>query len=185
MYDRATLEIGPGTFEMAGNLTVTPSIRTGYLVEGQGSTIWSWASEATGGDDKRAGVYLEAGGGAHIVEIEFDGWKGSQDSAGNPLQWGDTGNGGTELDATGERALAQIQCLTEYLNRYNISSLNRATLSFGERSPSGKYDPLKVAIEGPTMTKTSEDGEVFSGTLTCVRARDAEAVGDLSERVPW
>lgn len=189
-YDRAVLHIGSGEFHMVGDLMITEGTRTGYLTEGSGSTAWSFIQGLTGGgDSSRKGAYIEGGGGIHMVEIEFTGWQGSTDADGNQLQWGDTGNGGTKTDATGEKALAQIQCLTHYMNTHNVGSLadDLPTIEFGERSSDSdsKYDPMEVALEGPNMTKQGDNGEWFDGQLTCLAAIDLRSALDSVVDVPW
>jgi len=164
-------------FHMRGDLVVKPSIRTGFLVGGRGSTVNSVVSNTTGGEQSgREGYRLDLGGGARIVEIEFTGWEGSDD------QWGNTGDG-TEVtvgDATGASAVTQMEVLMEYLNVGEYDSRNPATLEYGEHHPDGIYSAIDVVLEGPQTRKTAEDGEWFQGTLTCISVQSLEDAVDAT-----
>lgn len=172
-----------GVFEMAGNLEVTPSIRTGYIIGGRGSTFNAVISNLVAdGESKRQGFFLDLGGGARAIEINFRGWKGAIDENGNNLQWGnDSSQTKTQASATGQDPLTQIDVLMRYLTVGEIDSRNPATLEYGEYSSSGLYSSLGVVIEGPTMTRAAEDGSWFDGSMTCIEAADVRNVWDLSD----
>lgn len=164
-----------GEFHMRGNLSITPSIRTGYLLGGRGSTVNSVTSSLAGaGQSKRQGFYLDLGGGARVVEVEFDQWEGSND------QWGDTGSSGsvTSTDATGADPMTQLDVLMQYFAVAEIDSRNPAVLEYGEHHDNGLYDPLDVVIEGPQGTRSAEDGSWFSGRMTFVTVESLDDVID-------
>lgn len=189
-YDRATLQIGGGTFEMAGSLTVTESIRTGYLVGGTGSTVWSFVGNLAGVDEsKREQFFIDLGAGAHTVEVSFEGWEGAQDADGNSLQWGDTGDSTTltKTDATGAHPVAQMQCLIGYLKRNTADSFGAGTLEYGQRTSdsSTMFDPLRVAVEGPNIRKAFDEGRKMSGEITLVSTGDIREAIDAAVQVPW
>jgi hypothetical protein len=174
-----------GVFEMAGNLEIVPGIRTGFLIGGRGSTVNSVVSSLLGdGQSARKGIYLDLGGGARQVDINFWGWEGARDQDGNPLQWGNTGNtdSPTQADATGADPITQIDCLMQYLTVAEIDSRNPATLEYGEHHDDGLYDPLDVVVEGPQMTRAAEDGSWFVGQLTTLEAVDVDQVLDGQQR---
>lgn len=173
-----------GVFEMVGNLSITPGLRTGYLVGGRGSTILSIiANQANLGESKRRQFFVEAGGGAHSIEINFRGWKGAVDENGNAVQWGNTGSGGTVADATGEDPISQIDVLMQYLLVGEIDSRNPATLKYGEYSNQGRYSPLDVVVEGPQFTRAAEDGSWFDGSMVLISAADLNELWDAAEQL--
>lgn len=189
-YDRATLQIGGGTFEMAGSLTVTESIRTGYLVGGQGSSVWSFVGDLAGVDEsKREQLFVDLGAGSHTVEISFEGWEGAQDADGNSLQWGDTGDPTTltDTDATGAHPVAQMQCLIGYLKRNTADSFGAATLEYGQRTSDSStvFGPLEVAVEGPNIRKAFDEGRRMSGEMTLVSTADIREAIDSVVQNPW
>jgi len=166
-----------GVFEMRGNLTISPSIRTGYLVGGRGSTVNSVATSLAGKQDSgREGFRLDLGGGALIVEIEFDQWEGSPD------QWGNTGDSSsaTQTDATGAKPATQMEVLIEYLNRGEFDSRNPARLEYGEHHSDGLFSALDVVVEGPNMRRSAKDGSWFSGTLTCISVQSVNDALDAT-----
>lgn len=178
-----------GVFEMAGELTVTPGVRTGFLVNGQGAQVNSIISQlvndgALDDSNKRRGFYVDLGGGQHTVEIEFLGWKGSQDAAGNDLQWGDDPQPGrSQTSATGQDPITQIDVLTRYLTTGTFDSQNPATLEYGEFSSQGLYDPLEVVIEGPQATREARDDDAYTGRMVCIAAAAFDDYYDATERL--
>ena len=166
-----------GEFHFTGNLEVTPSLRTGYLIGGRGSAVNNILSQAVGaGESKRKQFFLEAGGGAHTVEVNFSGWEGSE-------TWGDPDEPvGSKANATGEQPVSQIDVLMQYLITAQIDSTNPAKLEYGEYSSSGRFEPLDVVIEGPQMTRAAEDGSWFDGTITFIAAADIRELLDAQSR---
>lgn len=176
-----------GVFEMGGNLQVTPSLRTGFIAGGQQSQVNSIiANLIDPGDSQNQQFFIDAGAGAHAVEVQFRGWEGAQDAAGNSLQWGDTGDDTqlTATDATGANPISQICVLMQYLLTGNIDSRNPATFEWGEWSTDGLYEPLDVVLEGPEMVRAAEDGSWFDGTLTVIAAADLQQAYDATQRKP-
>ena len=175
-----------GQFTLAGNLEITPSFRTGYIIGGAGSAINSVIQQFVGDGEasKGQGFFVDLGGGAHVIECSFWSWKGAKDADGNDLQWGNTGDASQKTygDTTGAKALSQINCLEQYLRSIKIDSQSPATLEYGEFSPSGMYDPLDVVLEGPTFNKAAEDGEWMTGTLTMIEAAAIDDVYSANSR---
>lgn len=173
-----------GEFHMVGNLEIQPGLRTGFIVDGQGGSVNSVIASLLGdGQSKRQAFYLDLGGGAHVVEIQFRGWEGATVDGSN-LQWGnDASQSKTQASATGQDPLTQIDVLMRYLTIAEIDSRNPATLEYGEYSADGLYDPLDVVVEGPTMTDAAQDGpSYYDGTMTCISTADLTDMYDAKQR---
>lgn len=169
-----------GVFDMGVDVETTTTFRTGYLVGGRGSTANAVFGDLVGdGESQYQGVFLGFGGGVKVVEVTFRNYKGSTH------QWGNTGNGGTKADATGEDAITQADVLSKYIEAADLDSRGPATLEHGEYSKSGRYSPDKVALEQPSFKRNwEEDGNWFSGTLTCPLAADLTQAWDAQKRTP-
>lgn len=177
-----------GVFQMVGNLQVVPGLRTGYLIGGRGSTVNSIISSTVGaGQSNKQGFYLDLGGGARTVEVNFRGWEGAEfeDESGTvvPVQWGtDPNPSKTKASATGQDSITQIDVLMKYLTVAEIDSRQPATLEYGEYASNGLYQPLDVVVEGPQFTRAAEDGSWFDGSMTLVSAADLNDAIDALER---
>lgn len=169
-----------GEFHMKGNAEITPGQRTGYIVGGAGGNINAFfGSLLGGGQSRQKGIFLGAGGGTRMWQVSFRQWEGSD------LQWGDTGNGGTATDATGEDPITQIDVMLEYLSTADIDSRAPATLEYGEHWSGGRFDPVDVVIEQPQMTNAAEDGSWFDGDITFLNAADLREALDALQRLPF
>ena len=180
-----------GVFVMSGDLTITLSTERNYVFRtgGTASSLTALVSEyyegASGnqfgkGDGKRKQFFVDAGGGQHVVEVDFTGWEGSDN------QWGNTGDASqlTAADATGEPAATQMQVLDRYLQVATISSASPAMLSFGEYSAEGVYDPIDVVIEQPTATFDPERGtSIYDGSLRFIEVGSFDAAIDAINRL--
>ena len=208
--DRARLELDgdpdadgqteTGVFEMAGNLTVRPQLRTGFILNGGGSTINSVIAsslddgklgaipgmgDAIEDPSKRRGFYLDLGGGQMAWDIEFRGWEGSRDGDGVPLQWGDDPEPGrSQTSATGEGPQTQMDVLMRYIETGTTDSRNLATLEVGEYSEDGLYAPRKVVLEGPQATMQAETSSGWDGSMTLIAAASLDQPWDASYRDP-
>lgn len=182
-----------GIFHFVGNLEISMQTRTGYLVGGRGGKVNSIiANTAKPGQSKNKEIIINAGLGQRVIEVDFDGWEGSVDQSGNPLQWGDTGDTGTvtPADATGADALTQLQVLDHYLQVATPGSLTPAKLQVGEYSSGGLFDTpdlgldhLKVAVEGPSLSKAARDPpDMFSGSMTFIEITTSDEVIDAANR---
>lgn len=172
-----------GTFVFPDSVSVELEIRTQEFVasQGTGSVVIGSVLEYLDigdGEDLRGVFQIDIGGGVFAVTIDFMGFDGS------PHQWGDTGNGGTPTDATGEDVHAQMAVFAKYLDAAKLDSQNYATLEVGEFSEGGKYDPLNVVPENPNVVFDSEQqSSVFDGSVTWVSVIDAGISLDLSQRL--
>lgn len=183
-YGEATLTLPPadidgdgneeqGVFEFKSNITIALETRTGRIGSGRLSNavavVSDWYEQATGdelgGSGRRQRAKLDLGFGEHVVSIDFEGYEGSSH------QWGDTGNGGTATDATGEPVNRQMELLDRYLQVCEIDSRpgHEATLEVGNYSSDGYYDPLVVVPEQPRVEfDATEQSSSFDGSLTFV-----------------
>lgn len=140
------LQTGGKTFAMKGNLEISAGVRTGFILDGSGST-WTalfsdWLNDIPGFDvGMRQGIFLDLGGGEHIVEVEATGWTGSD------LAWG---------GVSGADPITQLNVLEKTLVSTQIDSFSPATIEFGEFSSQGMYSPLNVVVEGPRMTHSTQ-----------------------------
>ncbi|QLG47890.1 hypothetical protein [Natrinema halophilum] len=161
-----------GTFVFPSDIVVEFETRTEEFFQSDGtvsvvaSTVLDLIQNETDadvGDGLRQELSWDIGGGIHAVTLDFKGYTGSSH------RWGDTGNGGTPTDATGEDLHAQMAVLDRYLNTATIDSTNPAILEVGEYSSPGRYGPLQVVPENPNMMfDSTEQSSVFDGSITWV-----------------
>lgn len=201
--DKAVLELPPvdvdgdgsdevGVFHMAGDLEITVGTRTSPLVGGRSGTVNAVVGDAVdAGHSKHRRLSLDAGGGEHVVQIDFRGWEGATDADGDPLQWGASADPGvrTPASATGADPVVQMLVLDHYLQVATVDSETPATLSFGGYAPGELFDTadlgldeLAVVVESPRHNLTAADPGRYSGSLTCVETLDANAVVDAAAR---
>lgn len=151
-----------------------PSIQYGmesqFFIDGRGGQILTLLNEILGdGGAINKNVFLDLGGSVHRIEIDFQGFNGST------LRWGDTGNGGTGTDATGDSALEQVQVLDNWLTTVRIDSFAQAgggtaTIEHGLYHPNGPLDPLEVVPENPNMVYAGSAPGSFDGSLAFIEA---------------
>lgn len=176
-----------GVFEFIGDLTVTLSQTRNYVIETAGTAsqvsavigeYFDNSPNVEAGDTKRATFAVDAGGGAHQVEIDARGYTGS------PGQWGNTGDGSqvTAADATGAAADRQAFVLDRYLSVATVGSLSPATLEVGEYSTDGVYGPLDVLVDQSSVVYNSEQStSTIDISLVCVETLDlGDAVDALT-----
>lgn len=214
--DRAILEITAdadndgnkedGRFHLVGNASVTQQVNSDYVFGG-GSKAASAVNAALGriqtipGGAPRQQFFFDVGAGSNIFEMQFMGWKGATDSDGNSLQWGNTGNGGTETDATGEGPTVQLQVFQRYLQYATTDSFAPAVLHWGEYTDgtykdgtaiaacngnAGRFgNPKQVAMIGPRNTHAAQDYSTFDGTFTAIEVIDLTNAIDGQEQVTY
>jgi len=179
-------ELGTGVFETY-HTTVAPSLRTGYVVGGRGSTVNAVLGQLAndGEDSKRKGVYLDAGGGSLTWSMEFRQWEGSSDEHGDPLQWGDSQDPTvhTKTSATGASALSKLECLLYWWEQTTIDSENPALLAYGQHYDQGLYEPKEIVFEEPTIRDVAEDGQHITGSMTLVSAANLRDIQDAANRL--
>ena len=144
-------------FQVQGSTAVLASTVLDLLKEG----------DLDVGDGIRQELSLDIGGGLHVVEIDYSGVEGAG------VQWGNTGQGGTKADATGDSIHARMCVLDHYLQRATIDSTNPATLEIAEYSTDGRYSPLKVVPRNPNAVFDSvESSSVWDGQIAFVETQD-------------
>lgn len=174
---------GDGTAEngkfVMESVEPTIGIRTGYLIGGRGSTANAVLDDLLGdGESRQQGVFLGFGGGTRKYDLSFSGWEGSGD------QWGDTGNGGTASDATGEDPWTQIDVLIQYLSVASVDSTGLATLEYGEHHPNGRFDSVGVVPEQPQFTPPLDESSTFTGSMTLLSAANLTKALDGQKQTP-
>lgn len=177
-----------GVFELVGDIAVTEEVQKDYWFDNTASGLINLTSEIDGFEiEARKGFFLDVGAGAHIFEIQFIGWQGATDSDGNAVKWGD-GSGSFPADATQDEPLKQLQCFNKYLQLSTTDSRNPATLYIGEyadgtHGQDGAFDPLKVAIQGPSNSHDSAEEFIeFSGTFTALEVLELTQKIDIVSR---
>jgi len=177
-----------GVFVMAGNLSVQPGIRTGFILGGQGSRINNLIGEYIEQTDEgevselsqRRAFYADAGGGEHIIEIEGRSWEGAiYDESGEPAQWGNTSSETrSQASATGQPPQTQMDVLMRYLTVGSFDSRSPATFEYGEYSSEGLYSPIDVVLEGPRIKRAADEGEWIDFSMTLIAAASLEDAVD-------
>lgn len=189
-----------GVFYLVGNLEIQQNIDIDHLIGGIGSNINSIITSRTEASPKRAGYYLDLGGGSHTFKVNFIGWEGAQadlngDGDAEQFQWGDgsgiwsdaSAGGSNGADATGGDPTRQVNLLAEYLRSGEFDSrAKHGKLRWGEYRD-GKYhdsagsapdDYLHVVILDARLTRSSEAPVRFDGSMTMVEAEDWRDVVD-------
>jgi len=164
-----------GTFVFPSDVVVEIETRTQEFFQTEGSTpviastVLDWFNQQSGedidGEGLRQELSWDIGGGVHAITIDFAGYTGS------PFQWGNTGEGDTPADATGEDVHAQMAVFDRYLQTATIDSKNPAVLEFGEYSSDDatRYGPLNVVPENPNAVfNSTEESSIYEGSVTWV-----------------
>lgn len=201
-----------GVFHMVGGLQVRHRVEPlPVLLSGRGSLANAVAGSAvneaqaliTGSPTvemkKRAGFYLDLGGGRHVFELNFMGWEGAQDASGDDLQWGTSDtpgrvtNNGRLISATGQPAIEQMALLMEFLRIGEYDSrAEHAKWRFGEYHDGtygsvqgGEYeDYLHVHVEVGAGGMQAGETQKFDGSITLIEIEDfgrpIDAVGEIA-----
>jgi hypothetical protein len=132
--------------------------------------------EISPGAGKGQAVAGDIGAGRHVVQLDFRNVSQSEH------RWGNSGEGGTPADATGEDIHAQLAVLDRYLQRALIDSTNPAILEISEYSEEGRYAPLKVKPRNPNVVFDSTTStSVGDGTMALVEIQDFSDSGAPQE----
>lgn len=149
---------------------------------------------------KRAGFYLDLGGGRHVFEVNFMGWEGAIDADGNDLQWGTSATPGRVasnsrlVSATGEPAVTQMALLMEFLRLGEYDSrAEHARFRFGEyhdgtytATQGGEFeDYIHVHIELGAGGMDAETFKKFDGSMTMVEIEDFNRAIDGVGEILW
>jgi hypothetical protein len=201
--DRAVIEIDAdvdgdgsdetGVFHMVGDLEIQQIVRPDPILGPELQNIQSAIRRILNdGEANRKGAYVDIGAGRHAFEFNFLGWEGAQDSDGNPVQWGNTGTGGTVGDATGEDPLVQMQVFHRYLQVAVVDSFNPARLYVGEYTDGtygtegrySQYTPMKVMLETQRGVRDAMNPNSYDGSITAVEVLNLEGMVDVARRLP-
>lgn len=155
------LHVGGKQFVFRASVELTVGVRTGYILDGSGSTWTAIASTILGENSPfgdfgfRQGIFLDLGGGEHIIQMEAQGFEGS-----------DLAFGGV----AGADPLTQAGVLENAVVETQIDSFSPATIEFGEYSANGRFKPLSVVIEDPRITRDSRSAATFDVNMTFLEA---------------
>jgi hypothetical protein len=166
-----------GVFEMP-SADVSPIDRTGYLFRsGEGGVVSTLISRTVGEQGTETVV---AGNNTLAFEVEIDSWED------NSAQWGnDATPGKSATSATGAAATTQLCVLLRYIVESVADSGNPAKFEWGEFADDGLYDPIGVAVEQPTLSRTRDQTSSFTATFTVVAVRDLTSATNHDElRLP-
>lgn len=171
-----------GVFEITGGVQGRASygeeVQVDPVIGGAGATANAIVQDYIFGEQhRRRGIYIDLGDGAHIFDVSFNGWKGSDN------QWGD-GSGSLPADATGEDPITQMQIFMHYLRTGTTDSLNPARVTFGQYHPNGALDDeLYMYIDGPRGNHAPTDNSTFDGTMQMVEVERLDVPIDVIERL--
>lgn len=164
--DGFSIQIGGQTFYTAAGVEVRPRVRTGYLLDNEGSTTMQIISALLGGTDffpnisQRRGIHLDLGGGEYIVQLEFSNWEGSE------FQWG----GYAGADPT-----TQLEVMMDAFVTTQVDSFRPAILEYGEHHAGGIFSPVPVALEAPETVRAPDQPSTFDGSLVAIATATFDA----------
>lgn len=168
-----------GVFVFPSDVRVEIETRTKQFFESSGETavILEWLADQAGvdlpGTGLRQTLAFDFGSGTHAVTLDFRSFTGSE------YRWGDSGNGGTKGDASVEDVFSQMSVLDRYIQTATLDSENPAILEVAEYSEEGRYGPLAVMPENPTLSFDSqEQSSTFDGSITWIETLSLEQVID-------
>ncbi|WP_273835113.1 hypothetical protein [Halococcus sp. PRR34] len=169
------LEAGGKRFAMKAEAEITSGVRTGFILDGSGSTwtsIFSSILNSFPGVDvgMREGIHLDLGGGESMVEIEAQSFMGSD------MAWG---------GVSGASPLTQMSVLQQTLRDTQIDSFRPATLEWGEFSGPGQFSPMNVVVESPRITYNTDTPGIIDVSMIALETAtfDADAFADAVTRV--
>jgi len=169
---RITLPDGT-TFFGRGDLTVQVRHKSNFLLEGGSSVIGAAGNlfDDVGGQGSStiktplASGHIGAAGGFRRITVDFSQWAGSTDA------WGPA--------SSGDSVQTKMSVLDAELARSNPSSLDPATLEYGEFHGSGMYDPVPVVFEEVNpVVDHGETSSSFRPSVTCEETIDLSGTVD-------
>jgi hypothetical protein len=172
-----------GVFAFNDQLRYEFETRTERFVEASGvtsdvaDTLIDWLSANGGpGDSLRQVIALDIGSGAHAVTLDLS-------NTAAMGRWGDSGNGGTMGDATGESVHDRLSVLDRYFQTTRMDSTNTPILEIAEYSEDGRYAPLSVIPEQPVMSfDAREQTTVFDIDLTLIEVASIDQALDTTNQ---
>lgn len=169
-----------------GKGSVSDDIRTGYLVEGLGSTALSLISRLTGGSNTQSVTI--AGGNQHALTFEGQTPGDTTKPGGGNYQWGSSSNTGSTNyhTATGGSKEQQQFVLINAIRHAAVDSVAPARLECFEYSSSGlaRDDQLDVYLESPSTDIINDQPGRADFTVTCVETVDLDQSIDKGLKQP-
>lgn len=174
-----------GVFKFPENVAYEFAVETDALFQSHGATgaissviLDAFEENSTDlGEGLRQELSVDIGMGRHVISIDFRTFTGS------PYRWGDSGNGGTITDATGEDVHAQAAVLDKYLNTATLDSTNPAILEVGEYSEEGRYAPIFVVPRNPNIRFASnEESSTVDGSIDWVETQSLDRKAPQEDR---
>lgn len=165
-----------------GKSSVSDDIRTGFLVEGLGSTALQMITRLAGGSNTQSVTI--AGGNQHALTFEFQTPQNTPKPGGGDYQWG-TSASTADLDystATGGSKEQQQFVLINAIRHASTDSITPARLECFEYSQSGlaRDSHLQVYLESPSTDIINNQPGRADGTLTAVETIDLQQALDKS-----
>lgn len=119
------------------------------------------------GESLRQRLSFDAGMGRHVFTVDFRAITNSGE------RWGNTGDGGTRGDATGEDVHAKAAVFDRYLATTTLDSFNPALLEIGEYSEEGRFGPVPVVPRNPNQRFASgESSSTIDGSVDWIETQD-------------
>lgn len=182
-----------GVFEFVGDLELNQRTVVDHLITSRGSMLNSIVTSLPGwlgANDvrqKRAGFYIDLGGGAHTFEANARGWQPSQTGL---YTWGDPNEAkGSKANATDQDPWTQMHCLNEYIRQGEHDSRDeKARLRVGEYSDgtyaadgsTGLYDDwLHVTVNNFNFNRNADDPLAFDVSISLAETEDLTGVIDI------
>lgn len=173
-----------GVFEFPNEAAYEFTVETDALFDSSGAVaqlsdvILEYFNEGdtTPGESLRGTLSFDAGLGSHVFTIDF------REVTGDATRWGNTGEGGTKGDATGEDVHAKAAVFDRYLATTTLDSFNPAILEVGEYSEEGRYGPINVVPRNPNQRFASgEESSTIDGSVDWI---ETQAVSQQSADQP-
>lgn len=144
-------------FDSSGLASQLSDVVIGYYQEGDPSA----------GESPRQTLSFDAGLGSHVFTVDF------RAVTNDDARWGNTGNGGTKGDATGETVHDKAAVFDRYLATTTLDSFNPAILEIGPYSEGGRYGPINVVPRNPNIRFASgEESSTIDGSVDWVETQD-------------
>jgi hypothetical protein len=184
-------------FVFAGNVEITGAVTANGVLQGilnsaTASALLEVAEVRDNEGISRRTAFIDVGSGEHTMSINFLGWDNADTDLGtSTFYWGaKTGADTSDGNYTQASAKEQIQFLNRIVGGTLTSSIGfdesfgPAKFFYGDYAPDnagpnneqGKYqeDFLPVAVSSSSGTRTSEQGDSFTGSLELTAIRSLQ-----------
>lgn len=164
-----------GVFEFPNEAAYEFAVETSALFDSSGvaaqlsNVVLDWVQAESGGESPRSSLSYDAGLGKHVFTVDF------RAITDDDSRWGNTGDGGTKGDATGEDVHAKAAVFDRYLATTTLDSFNPALLSVGEYSEEGRFGPVPVVPRNPNLRfSSSEESSTIDGSVDWIETISAD-----------